>query len=226
VSVLQANGWDPAIHNGKLLLAAQQSLQMVLLTLLIGGGLGLVLGLTLFATRKGGLYANRAVFAGLNILVNTIRPIPFIIFIMAVKGLAVALTGTFIGVKGAIPPMVIACSMATSRIVEQSLVAADPGVIEAGRAMGASRIHVLLRILVPESLAPLVLGYAYLFIGVLDLSVMAGAIGAGGLGNFAIVDGFNRYNDVVLWVAVAIFIAAVQVVQLVGNLLARRFLRR
>lgn len=222
----RGNGWDPGVHNSKLLISAQQSFQMVLVTMLVGGGLGLLFGITLFATRKGGLFANRAVFTSLNILVNTIRPIPFIIFLMAAKGLTTALMGTFIGVRGAIPPMVIACSMATSRIVEQNLIAADPGVIEAGRAMGASRMRVLLQILIPECLAPLILGYAYLFIGVLDLSVMAGAIGAGGLGNFAIVDGYNRYNDVVMWVAVAIFILVVQVVQLLGNVLARRLLRR
>jgi D-methionine transport system permease protein len=133
---------------------------------------------------------------------------------------------TFIGVKGAIPPMVIACAMATSRLVEQSLIATDPGVVEAGRAIGASRLHILLRILIPESLAPLILGYTYLFIGVLDLSVMAGSIGAGGVGSFAIVDGYNRYNDVVMWAAVAFCVVLVQIVQLLGNVLARKVLRR
>ena len=216
----------PDGYTGQLLNATAQTLQMVLATLAIGGVIGLALGLTLFATRRGGLFANRPVFVVLNALVNTIRPIPFIIFLTAMRPVTLAVTGHTIGIEGAIFPMVIMCSMATSRLVEQSLVSTDPGVIEAGRAMGASRLHVLVRILIPESLAPLILGYAFLVIGILDMSAMAGVIGAGGLGSFAIQYGYNKFNDYVTWAALLVIIVLVQLVQGLGNWLARKVLHR
>ena len=219
------NTWQPT-YTGELFESLLETLQMVGATLVVGGLLGLVFGLTLFATRRGGLFANRPVFLVLNAIVNTIRPIPFIIFLTAMRPVTVAVTGHAIGVEGALLPMIIMCSMATSRLVEQSLVGADPGVIEAGRAMGASRLHVLIRILVPEALAPLILGYAFLIIGILDMSAMAGTIGAGGLGSFAIQYGYNKFNDYVTWAALLVIIVFVQIVQALGNWLARKVLHR
>jgi len=203
-----------------------ETLQMVATTLVIGGVVGLVLGLTLYGTRRGGLIENRAVYSVLSVIVNFIRPIPFVIFITAVKPVTIAVMGGYIGTVPAIFPMVIVCSVATSRIVEQSLIATDPAIVEAGRAMGASRTHILFRILVPEALAPLILGYTFLFVGVLDLSAMAGAVSGGGLGQFAISDGFRKFNDYVTWIAVAVMIILVQCAQLLGNGLARYVLRR
>jgi len=219
------NTW-PDGYTGQLFTALLQTLQMVGVTLVIGGLLGLVFGLTLFATRRGGLFANRPVFMVLNVVVNTIRPIPFIIFLTAMRPVTLAVTGHTIGVEGALLPMVIMCSMATSRLVEQSLIGTDPGVVEAGRSMGASRMHVLIRILVPEALAPLILGYAFLIIGILDMSAMAGTIGAGGLGSFAIQYGYNKFNDYVTWAALLVIIVLVQIVQGLGNWLARKVLHR
>ncbi|MDR1767388.1 MAG: ABC transporter permease subunit [Propionibacteriaceae bacterium] len=199
---------------------------MVLVTLVVGGLIGLAVGTALYATRRQGLFANRPVFLVLNALVNFIRPIPFIIFITAISPLTILVTGHRIGIEGAIFPMVIMCSMATSRLVEQALIGTDPGIVEAGRAMGASRLHVLVRILIPEALAPLILAYAFLFISVLDLSAVAGTVGAGGLGSFAIQYGYNKYNDYVTWVALAVIIVIVQVVQSLGNWLARKVMHR
>ncbi|MCL2735393.1 MAG: ABC transporter permease [Propionibacteriaceae bacterium] len=203
-----------------------ETLSMVSATLLIGGLLGLALGLTLFGTRRGGLIENRPVYAVLSVIVNVVRPIPFVIFITAVRPATIAIMGSSIGTIPAIFPMVIVCTVATSRIVEQSLIATDPSIIEAGRAMGASRTHILFRILVPEALAPLILGYTFLFVGVVDLSAMAGVVSGGGLGQFALSDGYRKFNDLVTWVAVAAMIVLVQCVQLIGNGLSRWVLRR
>lgn len=220
------NGWDWALHGPLLWQALGQTLQMVAVTLLVGGVLGLVLGLGLYGTRPGGLFAHRGVYAVLGAVVNVIRPIPFIIFITAIRPVTLAVVGTSLGTAAATFPMIVMCTVATSRIVEQTLVATDPGIIEAARAMGASRAHVLLRVLVPESLAPLVLGYAFLFVGVLDMSAMAGVIGGGGLGQFALTYGYQRYDYAVTWIAVAAMVLIVQLAQLLGSTLARRVLRR
>lgn len=221
-----ANEWTWEEYGPLLLQETGHTLQMVLATMVIGGILGLFLGLLLYSTRPGGLYQNRTVYSIFSVLVNFIRPIPFIIFIMTVRPLTTLVVGTTFGVPAAVFAMSIMCTMATGRMVEQNLVATDPGIVEAGRAMGASRIHVLLRIVVPEALAPLILAYAFLFIGVVDMSAMAGTIGAGGLGYFALSYGYTRYNDYVTWAAVLTIIVIVQLVQALANFLANRVLRR
>jgi len=203
-----------------------ETLIMVACTLVIGGLIGLVLGLALYGTRRGGLIENRILYSVLSVIVNIIRPIPFVIFITAIMPVTIVVMGGYIGTVPAIFPMVIVCSVATSRIVEQSLIATDPAIVEAGRAMGASRLHILFRILVPEALAPLILGYTFLFVGVLDLSAMAGAVSGGGLGQFAISNGYRKFNNYVTLVSVIAMIILVQCAQLVGNSLARFVLRR
>ncbi len=219
------NHWETQ-YTSQLLSSTFDTLIMVGSTLVIGGLIGLILGLTLFATRRHGLFENRPVFLVLNVIVNTVRPIPFIIFITAMRPVTLAVTGHAIGIQGAIFPMVIMCALATSRLVEQSMVGTDRGIIEAGRAMGASRLHVLVRILIPEALSPLILGYAFLIVGILDMSAIAGVIGAGGLGSFAIQYGYNKFNDYVTWAALIVIVIFVQIVQTLGNWLARKVMHR
>ena len=206
--------------------ALGQTLQMVFVTLGIGGLAGLLLGLGLYTTRQGNLLSNRPVYFVLNLIVNIIRPIPFIICISAMLPLTIKVTGTSFGPTAAIFPMSIMATVATSRIVEQNIVALDPGLIEAARAMGASPLRIIATVIIPEALGPLILGYTFLFVGITDMSAMAGAVAGGGLGDFAIVYGYQRYNFVVTWIAVGVIIVVVQLAQLVGNILARLVLRR
>ena len=168
-----------------------QTLQMVLVTIVIGGALGLVLGVILYGTRPGNLFENRVVYRILDILVNIIRPIPFIIFLAAMQPLTIKVVGTSIGTTAAIFPMVVMCTFATSRRYFAWL----------------SRV-------------------SFLFIGVLDMSAMAGYIGGGGLGNFAIAYGYQKFDQTVTWTAVIIMIVLVQVVQAIANAIAKRLLRR
>lgn len=189
-----------------------QTLTMVLVTLVIGGFLGLILGVVLYGTRPGNLFENAVVYRILDIIVNIVRPIPFIIFLAAMQPLTIVVVGTSIGTVAAIFPMVVMCTFATSRLVEQNLVPVDPGVIEAARSMGAGKLTIIRTVLIPEALAPLILAYAFLFIGVLDMSAMAGYIGGGGLGNFAIAYGYQKFDQTVTWTAVIIMIVLVQVV--------------
>jgi len=209
-----------------LLTAIGQTLQMVVATLVIGGLAGLVLGTLLYTTRPGNLLANRAVYTVLNLLVNIVRPIPFIIFITAVLPLTVQVTGSSYGTRAVVFPMAIMATFATSRIVEQNLVALDPGVIEAARAMGAGPLRIVWTVIVREALAPLILGYTFLFVAITDMSAMAGAVAGGGLGDFAIQYGYQRYNYAAMAITIAVIIVIVQFAQLLGNKLASRVLRR
>jgi D-methionine transport system permease protein len=203
-----------------------ETLYIVGIAMLLGGLAGLALGLGLYTTRRGNLLANRAVFSVLNVLVNTFRPIPFIIFLAAAQPLARLVVGTGIGNTMITFALVLASMFGISRIVEQNLLTVQPGVIEAARSVGASPIRIIFTILIPEALGPLILGYTFIFVAVLDMSAVAGLIGGGGLGNFAIQYGYRLFDPVVTWAAVIIIIILVQLVQYLGNVLARRVLRR
>lgn len=220
------NEFDWDFHGPLLLDRLGDTLYMVGLTLLIGGFLGLLLGLGLYTTRRGGLLAHRAVFAVLNVAVNIVRPVPFIILLFAIKPLTLLLTGRSIGSTAMIVPLSIAATFGFSRIVEQNLVSIDPGVIEAARATGATRWRIVATLLVPEALGPLVLGFTFLVVALVDMSAVAGIVAGGGLGDFALQYGYKRWNSTVTWVTVAVIIVLVQIAQAVGNRISRRVLRR
>ena len=206
--------------------AAYETFYMVAIVLLIGGLLGLLLGLALDLTRRGGLYQQRAISAVLNLVVNFFRPIPVVIFIAAVQPLARIVVGIGIGNKAIIFALTLAVMFFAARIVEQSLVAVPAGVVEAARAMGASRARIVRTVLIPEALAPLVLGYTFVFVALVDATAIAGVVGGGGLGNFALQYGLRQFDTVVTWVTVLAIVVFVQAGQLVGNVVARRIQRR
>lgn len=219
-------GWDWGRHTPLALNALGETLYMVSLTLLFGGILGLVLGVALYTTRAGSIFANRWVFGVLNFAVNIVRPIPFVILLVAIAPATKVLVGTYIGTTAAIVPLAVATAFGFSRIVEQNLVTIEPGIIEAARAVGAGPWRIILTLLIPEALGPLILGFTFVFVAVIDMTAVAGIVGGGGLGNFALVYGHHRWNQTVVWISVAVIIVLVQVVQLLGNRLARAALRR
>lgn len=203
-----------------------QTLLMVAVTITVGGGLGLGLGVLLVTTRPGGILEQRIVYTVLNVLVNIVRPIPFIIFITAIGPATLKVMGTTVGTRAVLFPLAIAAIFGISRIVEQNLVAVDPGVIEAAEAMGASPWRIIRTVLIPEALGPLVLGYTFALVAVVDMTAVVGAVGGGGLGQFAIVYGYQRFNWTVTGVAVVIIIVIVQIAQFAGNGLSRKVMRR
>ncbi len=206
--------------------AAFETVYMVGIAMVIGGLLGLLLGLALYLTRSGNLLQNKPVFAVLNLLVNTFRPIPFIILLAAVQPLARLVIGTGIGNNAAIFGLVVGSMFAIGRIVEQNLLTVRPGVIEAARSVGAGNLRIIFTVLIPEALGPLILGYTFVFIAITDMSAVAGLIGGGGLGNFAVQYGYRLFDPTVTWAAVLIIIVLVQLTQVIGNALARKVLRR
>lgn len=201
------------------------TLYMVSIALVIGGLLGLILGVSLYVTRPGNILANRFIFTVLNVAVNIVRPIPFIILLSAVQPLTMAVVGSSIGTNAATFVMIIAATFSIARVVEQNLVTIDPGVIEAVRSCGARPLRIILTVVIPEALGPLILGYTYITIGIVDMSALAGLIGGRGLGDFALVNGYNVFRLDVTLVTTLVIIVLVQLVQFGGNWLARRSLR-
>ncbi|WP_164234505.1 methionine ABC transporter permease [Microbacterium hydrocarbonoxydans] len=207
--------------------AALETLYMTSIALVLGGVLGLIWGVILYITRSGGILPNRPVNAVMNTVINIFRPIPFVIFIAAVsQPLARVIIGTGIGTNAGAFAIGLAASFAIGRIVEQHLVSVPPGVIEAARSMGAGPWRILFTVAIPEALGPLILGYTFIIVALIDMTAMAGLIGGGGLGAFAQIYGFRQFEPVVMWAAIILIVAFVHLVQLLGNRLARKVMRR
>lgn len=134
--------------------------------------------------------------------------------------------GTTIGTPAVTFAMSLAAAFAVARIVEQNLVSVDPGVVEAARAAGASDWNILFRVVLKEGLGPLILGYTFIFVGVVDMSAQAGLVGGGGLGDYAINFGLQRFNYVSMYATVLVIIILVQLGQYLGNSLSRRAMHR
>ncbi|UPL12663.1 methionine ABC transporter permease [Microbacterium sufflavum] len=206
--------------------AALETLYMASFALVLGGILGLAIGIILYITRPGGLLQNRVVSVLVNLGVNFFRPIPFVIFMAVAQPFARLVVGSGIGTTAGAFIIGLAAAFAIGRIVEQHLVSVSPGVIEAARAMGAGPWRILFTVAIPESLGPLILGYTFIVVALIDMTAMAGLIGGGGLGAFAQIYGFRQFEPIVMWAAIILIVVFVHLVQLLGARLARRIMRR
>ncbi|WP_165164554.1 methionine ABC transporter permease [Corynebacterium qintianiae] len=206
--------------------AIGDTLFMVSITMVVGGFFGLVLGVFLYTTRPGAILQNKPVYWLINVLVNFFRPIPFIIMIAMLYPITLQVVGTTIGRGAATFVMCVAATFTVARIVEQNLVSIDPGMIEAARSMGAGPWRIIRTVILPEALGPLILGYTFIFIAVIDMSAMAGYIGGGGLGDFAIVYGYRQFEPAVTFAAVIVIVVMVQLAQFLGNWLSKKVMRR
>lgn len=187
---------------------------------------GLPLGLALVATAKGGIAENRAVNLVLGAIVNGFRSVPFIILLVALIPVTRFIVGTAIGMWAAIVPLAIAATPYYARIAEVSLREVDRGLIEAVRAMGGNRWTIIREVLVPEALPSLVAGFTVTLITLIGASAMAGAIGAGGLGDLAIRYGYQRFDTAVMIAVIVVLIAMVTIVQFAGDYTVRHLRNR
>lgn len=187
---------------------------------------GLPLGLALVMTDRGGISENLWLNGILGAIVNGFRSVPFIILLVALIPVTRLIAGTSIGTWAAIVPLSIAATPYYARIAEVSLREVDPGLIEAVRAMGGSRWTIVREVLVPEAMAGIVAGFTVTLVTLVGASAMAGAIGAGGLGDLAIRYGYQRFETTVMVAVVAVLIVMVSALQWVGDRLVQRLDRR
>lgn len=189
--------------------------------------LGLPLGILLVAGEKKGVMPLPAwVLKLLNIVINLLRSVPFLILMIMVIPLTRAIVGTSVGTAASIVPLVIAAFPFIARLAETSLREADPNVIEAAQSMGASPMQVICKVMIPESVPSLVSNATTAITTILGYTAMSGIIGGGGLGKIAINYGYYRYKYLVMLIAVAILILLVQLFQSVGTRLAVRLDKR
>ncbi len=207
---------------GMLLESLLETLEMVAAAGAISFVLGLPLGLLLVATERGGIWPNLLLNRPLGAVVNGVRSIPFIILLVALIPVTRLIAGTSIGTEAAIVPLAIACIPYYARIAEVSVREVDRGLVDAVRAMGGTRWTIVREVLVPEALPGLVAGFAVTLVTLIGTSAMAGAIGAGGLGDLAIRYGYQRFETGVMLAVVAVLIVLVAAIQFAGDRLARR----
>lgn len=199
-----------------------ETIYMVGVGLIISIIIGFPIGVTLVVSREKAILENKLVFNTLNIIINIFRSIPFIILIVAIVPFTRLVVGTSIGTTAAIVPLVLYTAFYIGRLVENSLLEVDPGIIELAQAMGATTWQIIWRFLLPEALSSLILSITIATIGIIGASAMAGAVGGGGIGDLAITYGYNQFNTGVMVITVITLILFVQFVQTLGNYFAKK----
>ncbi|KGM46038.1 ABC transporter permease [Neobacillus niacini] len=206
----------------QLLEATRETLYMTTISVLVTFILGLVLGLLLFLTDKGNLWENRGINVIIAGFVNIFRSIPFIILIVLLIPFTKLLVGTMLGANAALPALIIGAAPFYARMVEIALREIDKGVIEASQSMGATHSQIIFKVLIPESLPALISGLTVTAISLVSFTAMAGVIGAGGLGHFAYLEGFQRNRPLVTLVATIAILILVFIIQFIGDYFTKK----
>ncbi|WP_434776399.1 methionine ABC transporter permease [Pseudomonas oryzihabitans] len=187
---------------------------------------GIALAVVLVTTGRGAIFAAPTLNRMLGTVVNAFRATPFIILLVALIPLTRLITGTTIGVWAAVVPITLSATPFFARIAEVSLREVGGGVIEAAQALGCERRHIVFNVLLPEALPGIIGGFTVTLVAMIGASAMAGAIGAGGLGDLAIRYGYQRYDTQVMAVVIAILVVLVCGIQFIGDRYVRHLRAR
>lgn len=216
---------SPAMYD-RLWQALLDTVHMVGVSALIALVAGIPIAVFLVVSAPGGFFEAPRLNRAVGAVVNGFRATPFIVLLVALLPLTRLVTGTTIGVWAAIVPLSISATPFFARIAEVSLREVDKGLIEAAQAMGCRKWHIVRHVLLPEALPGIVGGFTVTVVTMIGASAMAGAVGAGGLGDMAIRYGYQRFDTTVMAVVIVVLIAMVTVVQFVGDWTVRRLRNR
>lgn len=214
------------LDNGILQYGIWETIYMTLLSTVFAYIIGLPIGLILSVTGKSGIRPIAWLNRILGIIVNVFRSIPFIILMVAMLPVAKFIVGSSLGNKAMIVTLVIAAAPYVARMVESSIAEVGGGVIEAAKAMGTPTFKIVTKVLIPEAKPSLITGAIISMVTILGYSAMAGTIGGGGLGQIAITYGYQKYQNNIIWICVALTIIIVQIIQELGAVIARKSDRR
>ena len=206
--------------------ATRETLYMTGVSIIFVFILGVLLGLILFLTSKGNLWENRFVYVLVGAYVNIFRSIPFIILIVLLIPFTMFVMNTMLGENAALPALIIGTAPFYARMVEIALREIDKGVIEAAKAMGAKTSTIIFKVLLPESMPAIISGITVTTIALVGYTAMAGVVGAGGLGNLAFLDGFQRSRGDVTLMATIIILLIVFAIQFIGDFATRKIDKR
>ncbi|CAB1253985.1 methionine ABC transporter, permease component [Ruminococcaceae bacterium BL-6] len=217
--------WDKSVFD-MLVVGMGETLYMTLVSTLFAYAIGLPLGIVLVMCAKDGIHPCTWLYKTLDIIVNIVRSIPFLILLIAVMPFTRKVVGTTIGPTATIVPLVLASAPFIARLVESSMVEVDKGVIEAAQSMGASSGQIIFKVMLPEAKPSLIVGSAIAVTTILSYSAMAGICGGGGLGDIAIRYGYYRYQTNIMMLTLVLLVVVVQIFQEVGFRAATRGDRR
>lgn len=206
--------------------ATKETLYMTSISVVAVFIFGILLGLLLFLTSKGNIWQNKFVYTVVGAYVNIFRSIPFIILIVLLIPFTMLIMDTMIGEKAALPALIIGTAPFYARMVEIALREIDKGVIEAAKAMGAKTSTIIWKVLLPESMPAIISGITVTTIALVGYTAMAGVVGAGGLGNLAYLDGFQRGRDDVTLMATIIILVIVFAIQFIGDFVTNKLDKR
>ena len=204
----------------------RDTLYMTLMSTLFGYVLGLPMGIILTVTDKDGIRPNAAVYKVLDVIVNILRSVPFLILLILVMPFTKAVVGKTYGSTATIVPLVIAAAPFIARMLESSLKEVDPGVIETAVSMGAGTGTVIWKVMLAEARTSLLVGVTIAIGTILGYSAMAGTVGGGGLGDIAIQYGYYRYETEIMIVTVVVLVVLVQILQSIGMMVSRKLDKR
>ena len=213
-------------YKDMLLEGTYETLLMTFASTIFAYLIGLPLGVIMVATDARGISPNKTVNTVLGTIINIGRSIPFVILIVAVIPLTRFIVGKAIGPVAAIVPLTIAAAPFVARMVETALQEVDPGVVEAAKTMGATNWQIASKVLLPEAVPSLIRGFSITTITLIGYFAMAGAFGAGGLGDIAIRYGHHRYQADVMWVTVVLIVVIVQAIQMAFEIAAKKIDKR
>ena len=217
--------WSSAVIN-MLVKNTGLTLYMTLVSTVFAYILGLPMGIALVVTAKEGLRPNKVIYKVLDIIVNVVRSVPFLILLILVIPLTRAIVGKAYGPTATIVRLVLAAAPFIARMVESSLLEVDKGVIEAAQSMGADLMTIIWKVLLGEARTSLIVGATIVLGTVLGYSAMAGVIGGGGLGDIAIQYGYYRWQGDIMWATVILLVILVQAMQFAGTKLAKKVDKR
>lgn len=206
--------------------ALGETLFMTVVSLIFAVIIGLILGIAIYLTQEDSLYPNKPVNKVLNLIVNVLRAIPYIILLMIIVPLTTALVGSMIGAKAALPSLILSSAPFYGRMVMIALNEVDSGTIEASKAMGASNFQIITKVLIPEAKPALISSVTVMAISLVGYTAMAGAIGAGGLGNLAYLYGMARNNNYIMYTATILILIIVFIIQIIGDYFVRKLDKR
>ena len=215
-----------ALNYEQLLTAVWETVFMTFMSLAFATVFGLLIGILLYCTQTGGLLENKFVNRIVDVIVNVLRAIPFLILLILLIPLTRALVGSMLGAKAALPPLIAASTPFYARMCVIAFQEVDKGTIEASKSMGASNTQIIRKVLLPEAMPAIVSGIAVTGISLVGYTAMAGAIGAGGLGNLAYMYGFARRNNAVLYTATVIIVLIVFAIQWIGDAIVKKIDKR
>lgn len=228
-NVLSKDAWISAweIVKSDFLYATWETIYVTAVATFFAVLIGLPIGIILVAGDKNGvLPIPKWLLKVLNVIINILRSVPFLILMMLAIPLTRALVGTSVGTPASIVPLVVASFPFVARLVESSLREVDKNVIEAVQSMGATPLQIIFKVMIPESLPSLINNLAVAMTTILGYSAMGGAMGGGGLGNVAIMQGYYRYQYPIMILAVAVLVVIVQLIQSAGTLVAKKVDKR